>query len=109
MPKWQKNGWKLSTGGDVKNKEQLEELHEMLKKSINIKWVCKKMNFNFNSDILQILNKIFLDFLNRIMSKPTKGLRETNMLTCSPKQEQLITRSRPTLKIMSDLSLTEWF
>ncbi|XP_046455643.1 ribonuclease H1-like isoform X3 [Daphnia pulex] len=38
MPKWQKNGWKLSTGGDVKNKEQLEELHEMLKKSINIKW-----------------------------------------------------------------------
>jgi ribonuclease HI len=41
MPKWQKNGWKLSTGGDVKNKEQLEELHQVLKKSINIKWVCE--------------------------------------------------------------------
>jgi len=40
------------------------------------------------------------------MSKLTKGLRETNVLTCSPKQEQLITRSRRKLKIMSDLSLT---
>ncbi len=111
MPKWQKNGWKLSTGGDVKNKEQLEDLHKMLKKNINIKWVCQNyMNFKFiNSDILHILNEIFLDFLNRIMSKPTKGLRETNMLTCSPKQEQLTTRSRRPLKRTSDLSLTEWF
>lgn len=41
MPKWQKNGWKISTGGDVKNKEQLEELHRALKNNVEIKWVFK--------------------------------------------------------------------
>ena len=47
-------------------------------------------------------------FYNRIMSKLTKGLKETNMLTCLPKQEQLTTKWRRTLKIMLGLSLTEW-
>ena len=39
MPNWKRNGWKLSTGGDVKNREQLEELHDAMKTTTNIKWV----------------------------------------------------------------------
>ena len=41
LPKWQRNGWRLSDGGVVKNKVQLEDLHYNLKENINIKWVSK--------------------------------------------------------------------
>ena len=39
LPKWQKNGWKISDGGDVKNKVQLIDLHQVMKANIEIKWV----------------------------------------------------------------------
>lgn len=36
---WRRNGWKLSTGGDVINKEELKELMEELDNSaINVQW-----------------------------------------------------------------------
>ncbi|XP_014662577.1 PREDICTED: ribonuclease H1-like [Priapulus caudatus] len=35
---WKKKGWKLSTGGDVKNKEDFQRL-ESLQHGINVKWV----------------------------------------------------------------------
>lgn len=38
LPKWQSNGWKISSGGEVKNKPQLVDLYEV-KKGIDIKWV----------------------------------------------------------------------
>ncbi|XP_032796784.2 ribonuclease H1 isoform X1 [Daphnia magna] len=56
MPKWQKNGWKISTGGDVKNKEQLEELHRALKNNVEIKWnyvkAHKGIEGNEHADLL---------------------------------------------------------
>lgn len=36
-PKWRKNDWKLSSGGDVKNKVQLQNLHSVYD-GIDIKW-----------------------------------------------------------------------
>lgn len=39
MPKWKKNGWRLSTGGEVKNKEQLVELDKAMKEGVQVKWV----------------------------------------------------------------------
>ena len=50
LPKWQKNGWKISDGGDVKNKVQLIDLHQVMKANIEIKWVI----------LLYILFGIFL-------------------------------------------------
>lgn len=38
--KWKQNGWKLSDGGQVKNKEDLIELDQALE-GISVKWVCK--------------------------------------------------------------------
>ena len=43
LPKWQKNGWKVSDGGDVKNKVQLVDLHQAMKANIDIKWVLFKL------------------------------------------------------------------
>mgnify|MGYP003353175166 CR=1 FL=1 len=39
MPKWKKNGWKLSVGGEVKNKDQLMDLDKAIEKGVNVKWV----------------------------------------------------------------------
>lgn len=39
MPKWKKNGWRLSTGGEVKNKDQLVELDGAIKEGVDVKWV----------------------------------------------------------------------
>lgn len=52
------------------------------------------------------MNEIFL-FLHRTMWKLIKELKETNMLICLPKQEQLTTRWRPLLE-MFDLNLIHW-
>jgi ribonuclease HI len=38
--KWKKNDWKLSDGGQVKNKEDLMALDEAME-GICVKWVCK--------------------------------------------------------------------
>lgn len=38
--KWKRNGWKLSDGGLVKNKEDLTALVEALQ-DMSVKWVCK--------------------------------------------------------------------
>lgn len=38
--KWKQNGWKLSEGGQVKNKEELIALDEALE-GMSVKWVCK--------------------------------------------------------------------
>ena len=37
--KWKRNGWTLSTGKPVINKEELEELDSELSSSVNVKWV----------------------------------------------------------------------
>jgi len=43
MQKWMKNGWKTSTGQDVKNKEDLVELDKLLKQgTISVKWTHVK-------------------------------------------------------------------
>ncbi len=48
MPKWQKNGWKLSTGGDVKNRVQLVDLHNAMDKlNVQVRWVLKTILFLF--------------------------------------------------------------
>ena len=42
MPRWQKNGWKLSAGGDVKNRVQLVDLHNAMDKlNVEVRWVLK--------------------------------------------------------------------
>jgi ribonuclease HI len=38
--KWKKNGWKLTDGGIVKNKEDLVALDEALE-GMCVKWVCR--------------------------------------------------------------------
>ncbi|XP_018416004.1 PREDICTED: ribonuclease H1-like [Nanorana parkeri] len=35
---WKKNGWKLSTGADVKNREDFEKLHSLVN-GIDVKWI----------------------------------------------------------------------
>lgn len=37
LPKWRRNNWKLSSGGDVKNKLQLQSLHSV-NCDIDVKW-----------------------------------------------------------------------
>ncbi|GJQ76926.1 putative endonuclease that specifically degrades the RNA of RNA- DNA hybrids [Trypoxylus dichotomus] len=39
IKKWKKNNWKLSTGGDVKNKVDFEKLDNVCKQMDSIKWV----------------------------------------------------------------------
>ena len=48
LPKWQKNGWKVSDGGDVKNKVQLVDLHQAMKANIDIKWVLFRLKLVIN-------------------------------------------------------------
>lgn len=38
IDKWERNGWKTSTGDDVKNKEDIMRLRGLTKR-INVKWV----------------------------------------------------------------------
>lgn len=42
MNKWKNNGWKLTTGGDVKNRVELEKL-DKAQKNVTVQWVslCK--------------------------------------------------------------------
>lgn len=40
MPRWRTNGWKLSSGGDVKNREQLVDLQDALESTrVQVNWV----------------------------------------------------------------------
>lgn len=39
VPKWEANGWKTSTGEPVKNRSELVELNNQLKKFDNVEWV----------------------------------------------------------------------
>ena len=97
MPKWQKNGWKLSTGGDVKNREQLEDLHNALKKKIDIKWVCATNSYKMqNSDTFMLSN--------RIMSKLIKELRGMSTLICWLKQGLQTISSKEVRRIVLDTS-----
>ena len=36
---WKRNGWKLTTGGDVKNQKDLKELDVLLNGDVNVTWV----------------------------------------------------------------------
>lgn len=38
LNKWRRNGWKLATGEDVKNREDLEKLDKAIQ-GVEIKWV----------------------------------------------------------------------
>ena len=46
--KWKQNDWKLSDGGQVKNKDDLMALDEALE-GISVKWVC-----NLKTQILKL-------------------------------------------------------
>lgn len=39
IKKWKVNNWKVASGGDVKNKEDLIKLDEILKLMESVKWV----------------------------------------------------------------------
>lgn len=43
MNNWKRNNWRLSSGGDVKNKEDLINLDESMQ-NMEIKWVCFFLN-----------------------------------------------------------------
>jgi len=65
-PKWRKNDWKLSSGGDVKNKVQLQNLHSVYD-GIDIKWVS-------NNDLIEAItiSDLIFNFCLRTMFKPIK-------------------------------------
>ena len=40
---WKRNGWKSSSGADVKNQEDLKELDALLSGDVNVKWVSSRL------------------------------------------------------------------
>jgi ribonuclease HI len=53
---WERNGWKTSSGGDVKNKEEWVKMIELMRKFdiVDIKWV-KAHNGNINNERVDTL------------------------------------------------------
>ena len=88
MPKWRKNGWKLSTGGDVKNREQLTDLHEAMEESkVQVKWVGPISS----SDSYCPDSHRFFYIYCRITSRLIVESMATKKRTSSPKPEQPFT------------------